>query len=264
MLKKLKIDWTNFLILESSRSYDDKIKFDISPKDFLSFAKQDFNLSNRHGMINALCNAKRAIDCQVDWILVYLGYDYLKFNQEAHPNIKDIIDQYESENEKLNDIPFKLKFIQAMGIAPLFLVSKIRLLRNKLEHEYFLPKKEEVKEALEVAELFINATYNVVYSSICTEISFGSNFDSEKLDFIEEHYYVEFNVSTDKSIHVMILGLEERIKEIITVKDLEYVFMIKAMVSHDFYYLTKAFNQKIEKKYIKYTGSLFDEEVIFP
>ncbi|WP_072743125.1 hypothetical protein [Sporanaerobacter acetigenes] len=95
-MNKLKIDWTNFFVEEDCRCYDDELKFDISSKDFLIFAKGDYYCSTKQGLTNALSNAKRAIDCQVDWIISYLGYDYLKFNDATYPNIDNIINEYES------------------------------------------------------------------------------------------------------------------------------------------------------------------------
>lgn len=264
LLQKSKVDWTNFFIEEDERVCDDTDKFDISSKDFLNFAKKDYKCLNKQGMINALCNAKRAIDCQVDWILDYLGYEYLKFSEEVYPNIKNLITEFELENGVLSDTSFKLKFLQAMEISPAFLLSKIRLLRNKLEHEYTVPKVEEVKEALEVAELFINATKNVVYSEICHKFMFSSNFDNRGLLREKDFYYVDFDLSGDKKITVELCNSEREITKNITSTDEEYVFLIKAMVSHDFSYLPKAFGKKIDNKYIKYCAILMGEKVMFP
>ncbi|MBZ9624732.1 hypothetical protein G9F71_017930 [Clostridium sp. FP2] len=249
---KFKIDWTNFLIIEDCRFYNDQSVFDISSKDFLTFAKGDYYCSNKQGLINALSNAKRAIDCQVDWIITYLGYDYLKFNGENYPNINNIIGEFESQNETFKDIPYKLKFVQSMEIAPAFLVSKIRSLRNKLEHEYAIPKKQDVKEAVEIAELFINATENIVRSNICSSFQFGSNFDNETLEFNDTNYYIDFDITEHKNINIRIFNSEEKISETIIPTDEEYVFFIKAMVSHEFRYLAKAFGKTIDNKHIKY------------
>ncbi|PJI09326.1 MULTISPECIES: hypothetical protein [Clostridium] len=265
LLQESKINWSNFFVSSDSRSYDDEDKFDISPTEFLDFAKKDYYCTNKQGMINALSNAKRAIDCQVDWILEYLGYKYSEFNSKVYPNIDIIINEYELENEFLYDTPFKLKFVQAMDIAPSFLVSKIRLLRNKLEHEYTIPKKNEVKEALEVAELFINATKNIVYSEICHEFYFSNNesiYDS--LQSAKEYYYVNFDVCDKKDITIMLFTSQKRLSEIITPTDEEYAFLIKVMTSHNFCYLPKAFGKEINKKYIKYSASLMAKRITFP
>lgn len=264
LLQNSKINWTSFLVEEDGRSYGDRDTFNISSRDFLAFAKKDYYFLNEQGLINALSNAKRAIDCQLDWILYYLGYDYLKFDEKTYPNIRAVIDEFESENEKLNDTTFKLKFIQAMEIAPSFLVSKIRLLRNKLEHEYVIPKKKEVREALDIAELFINATENVVYSNICQSFRISNNIDSETGILIKEIYCVDFHVSNSKNIEVRLCMKEEQLVENITSKDEEYVFLLKAMVSHNFCYLTKAFGKSIDIRNIKYKAILMDEDIMFP
>ena len=139
-----------------------------------------------------------------------------------------------------------------MEIAPSFLGSKIRLLRNKLEHEYAIPKKKEIKEAVEIAELFINATENVLCSNICNCFGFSSSFDSETLEFNDISYYVDFDITGDKKITITLLHSVEKISETITLADEEYVFLIKTMISHEFGYLTKAFGKSVENRYIKY------------
>jgi len=40
------------------------------------------------------------------------------------------------------EFPLKLRLIQVLEIAPTFLISQIREIRNKLEHEYILPNEK--------------------------------------------------------------------------------------------------------------------------
>lgn len=127
--------------------------FDISPKDFLDYSKQDFKTNNNHGNINSLTNAKRAIDCQTDKVLSSLGLDPNNFP----PAIEQYISKSRSSPAK-KDLPIRLRFLQAIGFAPAGIIADARLLRNKLEHYYKKPSNEEVSNAIELAELFILAT----------------------------------------------------------------------------------------------------------
>ena len=52
-------------------------EFDITPRDFLRYAKDDFQSQSEAGLINALSNAKRAIDCQIDTAIRSMGIDSL-------------------------------------------------------------------------------------------------------------------------------------------------------------------------------------------
>lgn len=125
--------------------------FEINPIELVSFAKSDYRENTNRGLINSLSNAKRAIDCQVDRILLSLGYEL----DSLPKNIDQFIDEYCEDN---GDYPKKLKLINSLGMAPCSLISEIRTLRNVMEHEYIIPKDFEVKKAIELAELFVSAT----------------------------------------------------------------------------------------------------------
>lgn len=100
------------------------------------------------GYINALTNAKRAIDCQTDKIFQSVGLDPHKF-----PKI--VLDFTKTKVQNTNA---KLLFLQSLNFAPTGVISETRTLRNKLEHFYKKPTKKEVSSALELAELFLMAT----------------------------------------------------------------------------------------------------------
>jgi len=125
--------------------------FDIDPHEFLSFAKSDRKEGGKRGKVNALSNAKRAIDSQIDRIFKSIGYDV----GSLPPYFSEFVKEFCDEN---TDIPFKLRIINAFGIAPGGVISDIRTLRNKTEHEYMMPTEVDVKNAVEIAELFLSAT----------------------------------------------------------------------------------------------------------
>lgn len=164
---KLKLDF-NSTIIQPESGYGSENPFELSPRDFLRFAKIDFKSENKKGNINALTNAKRAIDCQIDSALTIFGIKYDKISNSSNKII-------ELENLKKTNLSHKLKLIQALSFAPGGLISKTRTLRNKLEHYYEIPNKKEVNEAIELAELFV--------------LSIESH-----LKIIEDHFYI-----TDKS-----------------------------------------------------------------
>lgn len=149
ILKVSKINLTDMTLRNSSGTSFQENIFEISPKDFLRFAKEDLKEGNDRGFINSITNSKRAIDCQIDQTIETLISKSDNFN----PIINDFLKYFEFES----DIPIKLKIIHALNLAPSLLISKSRTLRNKLEHIYKMPKVKEVKEALDVADLFIGS-----------------------------------------------------------------------------------------------------------
>lgn len=89
-----------------------------------------------------------------------------------------------TEEEK-NIQPAQLKLFCALGFAPSILISEVRLLRNKIEHDYELPKIEDVKKAIEVAELLIETVRNKGVNSLTLSISDTTN---KKVINIENGY----------------------------------------------------------------------------
>lgn len=147
--KLLKIDFTN-TIIKSSGGIEPQKKFDLLPRDFLRFAKKDYRETTdaERGLINALTNAKRAIDCQIDNAFSIYGINYSKILRASEKIIL-------ASGSIATDVPHKLKLVEALSLAPSGLISKTRTLRNKLEHYYERPLEKDIKEALELAELFI-------------------------------------------------------------------------------------------------------------
>nr|WP_025774446.1 hypothetical protein [Clostridium botulinum] len=253
---RIKINWNNFYICKDANFYSDDVEFDLSPEDFLMFAKEDYKILDNRGLVGVLSNSKRAIDSQIDWIISYLGFDYLSFNEFNYPNIKEIINKFEERsNSSNNNTSFKLRFIQALEIAPTFLISKIRKLRNQLEHEYIVPKEEEAREAIEISELFINATQNIVLHKFCSNYSIQNEYDEEKnrleLPYIKIDLNSYSNEGRNISIHYNIDGANKG-KIILNPKDKEYIFLIKVSISYNFSQLPELFKCDIDSKYINY------------
>ncbi|TCH60298.1 hypothetical protein [Acinetobacter sp. ANC 4862] len=69
------------------------------------------------------------------------------------------------EDDNKNISPISLRLFCALGLSPNLLVTEVRNLRNKIEHEFNLPEKEDVLRAYEVAELLIN---NIKAKEICS------------------------------------------------------------------------------------------------
>lgn len=104
---------------------------DLKPADYLRFAKKDLELDLEHFHINALGNAKRAIDCMVDNLLAGFGL------------------------KRPRSFPAKLEVVQSLGLLAPRIVRKVVHVRNLLEHEYYRPTVSEVEDAVDIATLFV-------------------------------------------------------------------------------------------------------------
>lgn len=119
----------------------EKVKlYDIGPQEFLSFARQDLEEDSEKGRVNAITNAKRAIECRVDEILTL-------------SNLKG----FSSRNRW--GLPYKLRVLRTLGVvAPGVLTEYIASKRNLLEHAYVRPSPEETRHLADITELFLSAT----------------------------------------------------------------------------------------------------------
>ena len=148
-LKNTKLDLSKIIIIPSGGGTSLNYDFDINPRDFLKYAKEDINTKEVRGIINSISNAKRAIDCQIDNVLHNLGIDYHRIPKSVEAFVKCF--------DLTNDTSFKSKLISALNLAPNFLVSKTRVVRHKLEHFYKTPSIDEANESIDIAELFIRS-----------------------------------------------------------------------------------------------------------
>lgn len=217
VLLDLKIDFNKTIIERVNGSGSICNNFDLSARDFIRFSKEDFSDNSKKGLINALTNTKRAIDCQIDNVLVEFGIGFEKIDSASEVFVKNVI------GTKI-DVSYKLKLIQALGFAPSNLTSKVRTLRNKLEHYYKIPSKSVIEEAIEIAELFILSIESKTkfYDShfIISSLNF---FEKDILDdmkkgkyCIVEPQHFSTQISVDFNFHdkqVIITPVKENIKK---------------------------------------------------
>ena len=121
------------------KSFDEiACKTPILPNEYLTFAEKDLRLGGTRGLVNALGNAKRAIDCQIAGLLTGLG---LACN---------------------GNFPEKLARVDALGIVAPRILRKVVQLRNSLEHDFHRPQKEEVEDAVDIATLFLESLKPII------------------------------------------------------------------------------------------------------
>ncbi|WP_460422980.1 hypothetical protein [Pseudomonas sp. ZL2] len=131
-----------------------------SPVDFLSLAEDDFERGGLSALINAATNAKRAIVCQLDQLLVSFGYSPYRWN-----------------------VPKKIEKLRVLGLLAPSLLRKVVDMRNLLEHEYEAPELKAVEEALDIASLF-------VMSASALFVPFDDVLEFSRLDITDGNSHV--------------------------------------------------------------------------
>jgi hypothetical protein len=114
-----------------------RLPWDLTAIDYIRFAQQDIEGADKRSTVNALSNAKRAMECQLDSLMLAFGL--------------------ESVARKWN-VPEKLGVLRRLGVIAPRILEKINQHRNRLEHEYFCPAHEVVNDFVDVVHLFIDAT----------------------------------------------------------------------------------------------------------
>lgn len=123
-----------------------KLPWDISPSDYVKFAQKDLEGSDKRSIVNALSNTKRALECQIDSLLLAL--------------------ELNTKSKKLN-VPNKLKLLNDIGVIAPNILRKVNKHRNEMEHEYSCPDSDAVMDFVDVVCLFVEATKHHIYDRGC-------------------------------------------------------------------------------------------------
>jgi hypothetical protein len=106
---------------------------------YLDFAKADLDMEeSERSRINAVANAKRALHRRVDSLAEGLGFEHYPSNKKDFPN--------------------KLAFCAKCGVTTPRIIERLNTLRNKVEHDYYLPTRREAEDFVDVVALFLAAT----------------------------------------------------------------------------------------------------------
>lgn len=109
--------------------------FPKTPYTYLEYARLDLDEESERGNLNAYHNAKRALDCQLDWVLWNLGL-YKRHTRTSA----------------------KFSTLASIHAEPPKILQRLIKNRNFLEHEYRTSDRSDAEDAVDIAELFIYAT----------------------------------------------------------------------------------------------------------
>lgn len=186
---------------DSSYSADMTIPiYDISPEEFLDFAENAIASKSKAGMINAISNLKRALDCEMDVFFESI-------------NLKNIVDKKNLKFKK------KTQFLADIGFFPTQTINKLNSIRNKMEHEYKIPEISDLQAYYELAwsvvkivDLYIELLYR--HGEIYFMLYNGENkyYFTIKYDIRESIF--KFNISdwtkgNEKNQKQLLVGLRE-------------------------------------------------------
>jgi len=120
------------------------IDWEITPRDFLDFAESELEgeLTDQK-LVNATSNLKRAVDCQIDFLLS-------RFNLDRFYRVKRL------------GIDKKLGFLSQAGIFRTKSIRNLNIVRNRLEHHYEIPELTDINVYFDLVSAFISIVERVL------------------------------------------------------------------------------------------------------
>jgi hypothetical protein len=189
--------------------WDDKyvdISFETMPSEFIRYAELDLKSSTEHRFINALSNAKRALDCQADRLLKLFGY-------------------YKESQAKFWGFPRKIELIQKFEIIAPRVLNKINKVRNLMEHQYIKPKADQVEDFLGIVSLFVASTEHYV-ANFSKNVGYINESDDEYSNLSEVR--ISFDTENNKLIvETLEFQPKKEIRLEIKKSDKEYIDVLK-------------------------------------
>ncbi|MCK2149434.1 DUF4145 domain-containing protein [Marinobacter alexandrii] len=113
--------------------------FDNTGDHYLDAAERDLEHEDNQGNINALANAKRAIDVQIEALIKVLGL------------------------KKESSFPGRVERLKEIGVVAPRILNKVNKVRNTLEHEFKSPERAFTEDAVDVATLFVKLTNEIFF-----------------------------------------------------------------------------------------------------
>lgn len=190
-------------------------EYPLTPKFFLKSAKEDLKEGGARGLINALSNAKRAIDCQTDCFLSAIGYAPKNLDKQLGKDVIQSLNAFISNVEQ----PLKFRVLESLGIVTPAIVTRVRSIRNLLEHQYKKPLRRAVRDAIDIAALYISACEGAM-GSFLEGVYFGTGEIKHPLinemDF-ERRMRIDLESDSDP-IHINVHYVDFKIYEQIDLK----------------------------------------------
>ncbi|WP_031461900.1 hypothetical protein [Paenibacillus polymyxa] len=134
----------NFEELESDAFSGTNINhppFELFPRDYLQFAEFDLKGTNDSSLINCVSNIKRAMDCQIDTF--FYSYNLFEFFKSKRLGIDK-----------------KLEFLKKAGVFNSGSLSRLNAIRNKMEHDFVVPKVQDIELYFDLVSAFVSVLEN--------------------------------------------------------------------------------------------------------
>lgn len=147
MASEIEVEWPEFqlLQLEAANSYEVLsyaeigLPVGIKAYDFLLAAQRHLREANDEvHLVDAITNAKRALDCRLQELLFVFGLDRRTVRWP---------------------VPKKLDLMAQLGLAAPRILSKVNTFRNTAEHDFRPPSVDAAADFIDAITLFLDGTW---------------------------------------------------------------------------------------------------------
>jgi len=152
IFERAQLDWYRLVVTQESGVILEH-EYPLSAKFFLTCAREDLKEGKSRGFVNALSNAKRAIDCQTDSYLCAIGFSPKTLQKQLGATVIQGLVQFSPAVDR----PLKFRVLESLGIVAPAIVNRVRTIRHLLEHQYKKPTPAAVRDAIDIASLYVSA-----------------------------------------------------------------------------------------------------------
>lgn len=103
--------------------------------------------------MNALSNAKRAIDCQTDSHICAIKLSPNELQKQLGKVAIASLAAFTRDQKR----PLTFRVLESLGVVTPGIVDRVREIRHLLEHEYKKPTRMQVRDAIDIASLYVSA-----------------------------------------------------------------------------------------------------------
>lgn len=153
--------------------------YETSAQDFYSQSENDLQ---QEAFVNCISNAKRALDVQINFLLIAFGFN----------------------NKLRKSFPEKIELITSIGVVAPRILLKINSVRNMLEHEFKKATKEEAEDFLDITALFLASTDRYVYQ-------FPDSASFRNGDGYQLNFHIRYQTNQMEIIDMQIVLGEQRV-----------------------------------------------------
>ena len=191
--------------------------FELYAYDYLEFAEKRINTvdseTDTDELINCVAHLKRAVDCQLDTFFHSCNL-------------------YKTVTKKNLKFETKLEFLKGIGVFSSRSLARLNTLRNKMEHQYEIPKIDDIELYFDLVSAFVTVLQGLIYVlTFNREVNFNvyveetdefGSFTTEYNDQIPE-IKVTWKLGVNAEEFSITANVDER-------EDFEYFFKIHLLL----------------------------------